>query len=46
MGLFFKLKKVGRQGQQFCCGHGLYLFALQRDEQGRDPFQQLSHKLA
>lgn len=39
-------RQVGNQWEQSSGGRCLFLWAVDRDDQGRDVFQQLSHKLA
>lgn len=39
-------QQVGHQWEQSSCGRCLFLFAVERDAQGRDVFQQVAHKLA
>lgn len=38
--------QVGHQWEQSSKGRCLFLFAVERDDQGRDVFQQVSNKLA
>ena len=38
--------QVGHQWEQSSAGRCLFLFAVKRDDAGRDVFQQLAHKLA
>lgn len=39
-------QQVGHRWEQSSGGRCLFLFAVERDGQGRDVFQQLAHKLA
>ena len=39
-------QQVGHQWEQFSDGHCLFLFAVERDDVGRDVFKQLDHKLS
>jgi type III restriction enzyme len=39
-------QQVGHQWEQSSNGRCLFLFAVERDDQGRDVFQQIAHKLA
>jgi len=39
-------QQVGHQWEQSSGGRCLFLFAVERDQQGRDVFQQIAHKLA